>query len=301
MTVSPAPASTSVSDSEENEPRAEACVSCGEPAGAPYCPQCGERRAADREYSLAHFAREGAEAFTNADGKLLRTLWTLLRRPGELTAAYMRGERVGYMRPLQLFLLINVAYFALTTWTGARVFDTPLAVHMNATVHKEIATRLVRARLAARGITAHQYRATFDSVSRTHAKSLIILMVPGFAVFVALVAARHRRYALQHLVFSLHAFAALLVILVTVGAATELPLSVWVRWRGEMPSWHVFDEIATTAILLTFGPYLALALRRAYGDGRAPAAAKAAILCVALGVVLFAYRFVLFFTTFRTT
>jgi hypothetical protein len=301
MTLSSARAATSATDSPEGAPQVESCVSCGSPAGTRYCPHCGERRALDREYSLAHFAREGAEAFTNTEGKLLRTLWTLLKRPGELTAAYMRGERVGYMRPLQLFLLVNVAYFALTTWTGARVFDTPLRIHMSATAHKEIATRLVRARIAARGITADQYQATFDSVSRTHAKSLIIVMVPAFGVFVAVIAATRRRYALQHLVFSLHAFSALMIILVTVGAAVEFPFSAWVRWRGEMPSWQVFDQIATSAILVTFGTYVALALRRVYEDGRAGAVAKAAILCVALGVVLFAYRFVLFFTTFWAT
>jgi hypothetical protein len=56
-----------------------------------------------------------------------------------------------------------------------------------------------------------------------------------------------------------------------------------------------------SAVVLTFGAYLARALRRAYGDGRAVAAVKAAILCVGLGVVLQAYRLALFFTTFWAT
>jgi hypothetical protein len=88
--VSPTPASATVladSPADGDAVHAERCVSCGLPAGTAFCPRCGERRAADRRYSILHFAHEGAQAFTNADGSLLRTLRILLRRPGELAAA----------------------------------------------------------------------------------------------------------------------------------------------------------------------------------------------------------------------
>jgi hypothetical protein len=276
-------------------------VSCGRPAGTPFCPHCGERRAADRRYSLMHFAHEVAEAFTNTDRKFLRTLWTLVRRPGELTVAYVRGERVRYMRPLQLFLVLNVAFFLVSTWTGARVFDTPLWVHTRAAVHEGLATRMVNARLAERGTTFDQYRVAFDNASTTQAKSLVILMVPMFAVIVGLVNLRRRRYALEHLVFSLHAFSALFLILLTVAPAVEIPLAGWAHVRGLDIDAQVKDQLVPSAIVIAFGAYIAFALRRAYGDGRVAAVAKAVVLCAGLGVAVFAYRLVLFFTTFWAT
>jgi hypothetical protein len=213
----------------------------------------------------------------------------------------MRGERVRYTRPLQLFLILNVAFFLVASCTGARVFDTPLWAHMNALPHAPLATRMVEARLAARGITLAQYRIAFNTASTTQAKSLVILMVPMFAAFVWLVNVRRRRFALQHLVFSLHAYSALFIILIVVGGAVESALAVWARWRGAAPAWQTTDQAMSVALVLSFGSYLALALRRAYGDRRAAAALKAVGLCAGLAVVLFAYRFVLFFTTFWTT
>src|SRR5829696_6431561 len=56
-----------------------ACVSCGALTDTPYCPRCGERRAADRRYSLRAFAAEAFETVTNADSTLWRTFVTLLR------------------------------------------------------------------------------------------------------------------------------------------------------------------------------------------------------------------------------
>jgi hypothetical protein len=205
------------------------------------------------------------------------------------------------MRPLQLFLVINVAFFVLTSWGGGHVFDTPLGTHMDATVHRETASRLVRDRLAERGITLDQYRAAFDKASTTHAKSLVILMIPMFAVAVAGVSIRRRRFAVQHLVFSVHVFAMLLILIPAVGLPVELPLRLWARWRGAPLPWQVVDQVVSSVLLVAFGTYVALALRRAYGDGPVAAAAKAVVLCVALAAAVFAYRFVLFFTVFWTT
>jgi hypothetical protein len=278
---------------------ADYCVSCGQPAGTPFCPHCGERRAADRRYSLLHFAREAAEAFASTDGKFLRTIWALVRAPGALTAAYMRGERVRYMGPVQVFLLMNLLFFVLAS--SSNTFSTPLRVHMNAVAHKDVARRAVGTRLAARGITLDQYRIAFDTATATQAKSLVIVMVPMFAMAVSLVHLRRRRYVLQHLVFSLHAFAALFLILLASALLVEIPLNLWARARGLELGWKVRDQVMTSAIVLAFGTYVMFALRRAYNDSRWVAIAKAGALCVGLAVVLFAYRFVLFFTTFWAT
>src|SRR5919107_6149533 len=87
------------------------CVTCGAPAGTPFCPTCGERRGADRPRSLAALGEELWDAFSPVDGRIARTLASLVRRPGELTSAYMRGVRLPFVPPLRLFLLVNLAYF----------------------------------------------------------------------------------------------------------------------------------------------------------------------------------------------
>src|SRR4051794_22110888 len=89
----------------------EACVNCGAPLVDSFCAACGERRASERDHSLRGFAEEAFHSLFETDHSFLGTLKFLLTRPGALTVDFMRGRRIGQMRPLQLFLLVNVAFF----------------------------------------------------------------------------------------------------------------------------------------------------------------------------------------------
>jgi hypothetical protein len=106
LTRQPRPAYTPLVD----QGVVERCVTCDRELATPFCASCGERRASDRKYSLGEFGAEAMEAFLSFDGRVIRTFAALLRRPGELTAAYMRGVRLPYLAPLQCFLLFNLAY-----------------------------------------------------------------------------------------------------------------------------------------------------------------------------------------------
>jgi hypothetical protein len=52
------------------------------------------------------------------DGKIPTTLWLLVRRPGQLTAEFLAGRRVRYLRPLRLFLLASVVLLLTLRWTA---------------------------------------------------------------------------------------------------------------------------------------------------------------------------------------
>jgi hypothetical protein len=94
------------------------CASCHERLVGRYCHQCGERIVDPQDFTVRHFAEQALEAVTQLDGKLWRTFRTLLRRPGMLTAQYLRGRRSMYMKPFTVFLLVNVV-FLLATRTHA--------------------------------------------------------------------------------------------------------------------------------------------------------------------------------------
>lgn len=51
------------------------------------------------------------------DSKVARTLIALVRRPGQLTNAFIRGRRVRYVPPLRLYLSLSVLFFLLTALT----------------------------------------------------------------------------------------------------------------------------------------------------------------------------------------
>ena len=282
-------------------PVAARCVTCRQPASTPFCPHCGARRASDHAYTLHALAADVWDHVTPADGKSLRSLWTLVRRPGALTTAYMEGVRRPYLAPLGLFLFVNTAYFVYVGATHQRIFNTPLRLQVTSQPYSGLTRRLVDARVAARHVSYDAYERRFDAVTDTQSKTLIAAMVPGFALLVALLAFRRRRSTLHHLAFSLHAIAAMLVFIMGFTLLVGFPVVIAMdRLRLRAPAW-VGDGTAALPFGVLFAVWLAVALRHAYGDGRAAAALKAVLLVFGFVLVLGAYRFLLFFTTFWST
>jgi len=59
------------------------------------------------------FMREAAGRYVALDGRLWRTLWVLVARPGYLTLEYFGGRRRRYIRPARLFLVLYLVLFAV--------------------------------------------------------------------------------------------------------------------------------------------------------------------------------------------
>ena len=281
-------------------PDVERCVTCGAAAGTPYCASCGERRAADRPRSLAALVEEIWDAFSPVDGRIGRTLWSLVRRPGELTVAYMRGVRAPYMPPLRLFLIVNVLFFlhaslslstrvpvpgigrVRLTFGGNRMLDTPLAVHLGGVAHKRVARRFLRERVPPRAgedsaayaarIT-RDYAPAFDRNSTTQAKSLVIALVPLFAVLVAALEWRRRRFALQDVVFATHTMAFLLLLVIAAQYVIGFPMGIALLAAHAHPTAGDVDTLLSFGVGTPLFVWLAIGLRRAYGDGRVAAGA----------------------------
>jgi hypothetical protein len=125
--------------------------------------------------------------------------------------------------------------------------------------------------------------------------------VPLFAIFVGLVQLRRRRPFVQHLVFSLHLYGFLLVLLMVSDVAVKWPLKWFVNNTSWDPSSQLLDNIVTVPSLVVLWVYIGMGLRNAYADGRVAAVVKGFALAYAVGLVLFVYRAILFFTTYWGT
>src|SRR4029077_6903149 len=102
------------------------------------------------------------QSFTQIDGRLIRTLRSLVSRPGFLTVAYLHGRRKPFVGPVPLYLIANVLFFAIESLTGGRVFTTPLDAHLHTQPWSPLAEGLVARRLDALHTTFAAYARTFN-------------------------------------------------------------------------------------------------------------------------------------------
>lgn len=274
------------------------CPDCGGPIPDKYCTACGEKRFEAADYTLRRFLAETFRAVTDLEMPLARSILALLFRPGLLTSEYLSGRRKRYLKPLQLFVLCNVIYFFAQPFTGFNTLTTPLYVHLNGLPYSPAVRHMVAEAVREKRTTFDDYRARFDATIQNQAKSMVVLMVPLFALFLKLL--YRRRPAVGHLVFSLHFYALFLLLLLFVnGSAALIPrasprLGLLMRSLDE-------DVLFTLLLLLLAGVYVFLALRRAYAERPRAALLKTLPLVLSLMVIVQTYRLALFFTAFYTT
>lgn len=89
-----------------------ACANCGARRSGRYCADCGQ---SDEPLRLpAHrFVAQSFTEFFGLDGRVWRTLGTLLFKPGKLTAEFLAGRRQRYLRPLRVYLSSTLVFFVL--------------------------------------------------------------------------------------------------------------------------------------------------------------------------------------------
>jgi Protein of unknown function (DUF3667) len=88
------------------------CPNCGlaHPPLYNYCPQCGQ----ENTTSKVSFSALLSDLFSNYltfDSRTGRTVGPFLFQPGKLTLAFNRGQRLRYLHPVRLYILMNLFFF----------------------------------------------------------------------------------------------------------------------------------------------------------------------------------------------
>ncbi|MEO1015046.1 MAG: DUF3667 domain-containing protein [Pseudomonadota bacterium] len=86
------------------------CQNCGTVLAGEYCHVCGQKAEEPRRAVLGLVQDVFVDTLA-IDGKLFRTLWLLLTRPGRLARRYLDGKRVRYSPPFRLYLFASVFFF----------------------------------------------------------------------------------------------------------------------------------------------------------------------------------------------
>ena len=272
----------------------DACLNCSADLTGKYCAACGEKRLSKRDYAIGHFVAHAMHDLTHFDAKIFSSLIPLIFRPGLLTAEFLAGKRTRYIKPTTLFVLLNLFFFfargGLLGWNAATY------IHSAGAVARQMTDRLTEER----GQSRAQYEEHFTEVAREHQRTIFFYAIPALGI--ALLALFWKRYYVEHLIYSIH-FHAWLMVFMTVGIRAVILLLLQLRWIGlPLVAGYVQHEPGLNYLVASgIFIYHFVALPRVYriGKWRATAAGIALIAAEVL-LVVYLYQPILFFWTYYT-
>lgn len=198
------------------------------------------------------------------DGQVVQTLSKLLFAPGALTADYLAGRRVRYLRPFRLYLMTSLVVFATVQFFG---WNLSVRLYGEQGIHILRSTRPAAPQSQAEGLRMSPVQIVQDhfdtpGIRRFAAMTpeekfsflgarrvqyvsyLVLLLVPAFAFTLGLFYRSRRRPYTEHLVFGLH-------------CQTFLLLALLVEAR--------LPAVAANAVSWWVIAWFMIALRRVYG------------------------------------
>lgn len=268
-----------------HEGGAAACRDCGHPlsAGDRFCGACGQPTQLHPP-TLQEFVHDWLLHYVALEGKLWKSLWALMARPGFLTLEYLAGRRQRYVHPVRLLLTFGLLFFLClklvpgldpdtidlqltlspaspaSAAEAATAADTPgiqLSKAWAALVPDEVQRRIEAARARALADPQAELRRLGNAMLGM-APYAVLVSLPFFAGLVKLLF-RPMPFG-AHFVFAMHLHAA---------------------WYGLLLlAWVLPSLWAALAVLIWAILYPVLALRRVHGIGWGLALGKSTMLAM---------------------
>ena len=272
-----------------------ACPSCGTKTPGQFCSHCGEKEVGDEDYSLRHFLEDTVAALTLLESRVLRSVWLVTSKPGYLSSEYFQGRRVRYMKPLQLFIFLNVVYYFSLTLFTATTFTTPLAsqLHMN-NYYPVYASRQVDRKLQKEQISYETLEKKYNERTSVLSKTLIFLLIPIFALLFYALFFKKRRYFVEHVVVATHFWSFSLILLGVILPLASVLLIRSSKALNLSAAYVTNDGVASSTLQICFAVYLFVMLRESYVASKWYCALTAVTIAWSFFHIVWLYRFFLF-------
>ena|GEM_PF-1111395 len=266
----------------------ESCPTCGADFFGLFCHSCGEKRISASDLSLRNYAQTLLEDFTHLDSKLLRTIRLLLTRPSELSAAYITGRRSRYIKPLQVFLLVNLVFFLV--FSGNDAFAPRLTYVYNSGINLWNGLPIktwVDTYAAKNGMSVEAAISIMDTEISNLTKGMLYVFVPILGLVFWGLFYRQNRLFICHLIFATHWFAFFILFVMICGFAILMLFKV----HG-----IAFLSILMAALL----PFHLMTTRHFYGGSWLALGVKSILFLICFAMAYLLYRELVMFMAFWT-
>ncbi len=167
------------------------CLNCGTEIIGNFCHVCGQQ-AESLKVRLFPLLKELIGDWLGFDSVFWRTLKQLITRPGLLTEAHNMGQRVRYMAPTRLYLLVSIVFFF---------------VYVNFDPIKPddlLEQQLIQETLAESGTSYDLFIDRWDDRMQNSLVFGMFVVIPLLALGMKLFYIGSKRYVVEHFIFSTH-------------------------------------------------------------------------------------------------
>ena len=278
----------------ENMPAHHTCKSCGNDFVGSYCNLCGEKIIEANERKFRAVVSNVLISTTVVDNKFMKSLWLTITRPGFLSKEYVNGRRVMYMRPLQMFFILNLVYFLFPL---LQMFNSSLNTQRNILPHSKLARMVVAEKLRETGYSITGFELMYNEKTTSLAKLLIVIFVLVASLPLSLIFRKRNRFFADHLALSVELTSFNLAVN-AIGLSFIFWLTSWIFHWSQL-SWGTYlnDLTLTIVFVITNFYFLIRASRTFYDQKGKRLVVKAMLGILGLFLALEIYRFILFFIT----
>ena len=257
-------------------PENRKCLNCGARLSGSFCSNCGQKDI-NLNISFGHLLSDFFGDIFSYDSRVFRTLVPLLCKPGLLTQQYNLGQRVRFVPPVRLFIIISLLYFFFLSLTGVeddRIIITD-AVQTGAGITESVTTSGPRSTtvladkqkpgessdakdlngsgaanvFVRKVMAASKNREQVAATVFAWMPRVMFMLIPVFAFLLKIFYRKSGKYYVHHLVFSLHFQSFLFLLLFLL-----LPLS------------NAFENLTDKIVIIAAPVYLFMSMRRVYAE-----------------------------------
>ncbi|MEK6783120.1 MAG: DUF3667 domain-containing protein [Bacteroidota bacterium] len=223
-------------------------------------------------------------AITFADSKFIRTLWLIIKSPGELSCDFADGRRVKHLPPLSLFFVLNLVYFFFPV---IQLFNASLNTQLLSPLNEWYRT-LIAHKLIGLKMDVASFSLIYNIKSTSYAKLMVMVFVVVASLPLNLLYSKRNRYFTDHIGYMVELACFNLFI-----NAILLTLFAKFLWLGSY-----LDETVLTAIFISTNLYFLFRSSTIfYFEKGWKLFLKSALMIIVLKLALEVYRAVLFFVT----
>lgn len=243
------------------------CLNCGATVTDLFCAHCGQRVREPRG-PLWGLCRELFDSFFDIDSRFWRSLYVLVAKPGELTCRFLAGQRASMLPPVRMYLVLSLLLFVVieipvpdasqtNVYIGEQLVgreapdpglgETKIGTTVRSRALPWVAPILLAKEERLRQMDPQLVLSKIFSGMEASLSQGLILFIPLLALVLKILFLGSKRLYYDHLIFALHFQSFLFLLIIT----------------GWCLSWVL--PLANLAVLAS-PIYLALALRRVYGQ-----------------------------------